>query len=248
MFQKLLSGRNTFITGASKGLGKALALEFARQGSNVFFNYLKDEKSADATLEELRLLNVECGAYKGSVLARPELDLMLKDLTAKNVSIDILVNNAGVSQPLPFPLQDEKDWDGVLETNVKGLYHVTQSFLPTMIRKRKGVVLNVGSLAGEKMISAPVHYCTSKAAVKGFTASLSKEVARYGIRVLCIAPGLLKEGVARNLPDHLLEEYIEHIALRRVGNFEEVAKLSAFMVSDLNSYMAGSSLIIDGGF
>lgn len=248
MFKLLLQGKNIFITGASRGLGKSFALEFARQGANVYFNFLKDQKGADETVKLIREMGRKCAAYRASVLNASELVEIRKDLLKANINIDILVNNAGVSQALPFPLQNESDWDEVLDTNVKSLYEVTQVFLPGMIKRRKGVILNVGSLAGEKMIAAPVHYCTSKAAVKGFSASLSKEVARYGVRVLCLAPGLLKEGVARNLPENLVEEYEKHIALRRIGEFDEVSRWASFLVSDFNSYMSGQSLVVDGGF
>lgn len=248
MFTKILKNKNVFITGASRGLGKSIAQTFAKEGANIYFNYASDDKGAIETKALLESENVAVKFFKASVTKKEDIENILKELKKDKVFIDILVNNAGVSEALPFPLQEEKDWRRVLETNVDGVYNVTHTILPEMIRARKGVILNIGSLAGEKMIAAPVHYCTSKSALKGFTASLAKEVGRYGVRVLCLSPGLLKEGVASNLPEHLLEEYVEHISLRRTGEFEEVAKLAAFLVSDFNSYMTGQSLIIDGGF
>ena len=116
-----------------------------------------------------------------------------------------------------------------------------------MIRRKRGVILNIGSLAGVRMIEAPVHYCASKAAIKGLTEALAKEVARYGIRVLCLAPGLLEDGVGRNLPDHRLADYLKHCALGRLGDLDEVARFAAFLVSDANSYMSGETVVIDGG-
>ena len=115
-----------------------------------------------------------------------------------------------------------------------------------MFRRKAGVILNLGSLAGVRMIEAPVHYYTSKAAIKGFTEALANEVARHNVRVLCLAPGLLEEGVGRNLPDHKREDYLRHCALGRVGTFAEVAEFAAFLVSDRNSYQSGATIVMDG--
>lgn len=244
----LLENKNIFITGASKGLGQSMALEFAKAGANIYFSYLSDEEGAKRTSKMIEDVGRKVISYKASCTNSIEMEKIKKALTEASIEIDVLVNNAGVSQALPFPLQSSEDWHEVINTNVNSLYFVTHIFLPGMIRKRSGVILNIGSLAGEKTIAAPVHYCTSKSALKGFTASLSKEVGRYGIRVLCLAPGLLKEGVAKNLPDSLQEEYRENISLRRIGEFAEVSKYAAFLVSDQNTYMSGVSLVIDGGF
>jgi len=135
----------------------------------------------------------------------------------------------------------------VMDTNVKGTFLTTRAVLRGMFRRKAGVILNLGSLAGARMIEAPVHYYTSKAAIKGFTEVLAKEVARYKVRVLCLAPGLLEGGVGKNLPDHKLADYLQHCALGRRGTFAEVAKFAAFLVSDGNSYMNGETILMDGG-
>jgi NAD(P)-dependent dehydrogenase (short-subunit alcohol dehydrogenase family) len=246
--QKLLLNKNIFITGASKGLGQSLAIEFAKAGANIYFSYLSDDEGAKKTCHLIEALGTRVISFKASSINPSEMDHVKVLLDQNKIEIDILVNNAGVSQALPFPLQSPEDWNTVIQTNINSLYYVTQIFLPSMIRKRAGVILNIGSLAGEKTISAPVHYCTSKSAYRGFTASLAKEVGRYGVRVLCLAPGLLKEGVAKNLPESLQKEYRENISLQRIGDFEEVGKYATFLVSDENTYMSGISLIIDGGF
>jgi NAD(P)-dependent dehydrogenase (short-subunit alcohol dehydrogenase family) len=160
--------------------------------------------------------------------------------------IDILVNNAGLTQILPFALIDEEDWDHVMDINVKGTFLTSRSALRGMIRRKRGVVLNIGSLVAVRMMEAPVHYCASKAAVKGLSEALAKEVARYGIRVLCLAPGLLEDGVGRNLPDYRLADYLRHCSLGRLGGLAEVARFAAFLVSDANSYMSGETVVIDG--
>ena len=159
-------------------------------------------------------------------------------------AIDILVNNAGVSQNLPLALMEEEDWDHVMDVNVKGTFLTSRAVLRGMIRRKRGVVLNIGSLAGVRMIEAPVHYCASKAAIKGLTEALAKEVARYGIRVLCLAPGLLEDGVGRNLPEHRLADYLQALLARpRSARSTRSPGFAAFLVSDANSYMSGETIV-----
>src|SRR5678815_2262326 len=140
---------------------------------------------------------------------------------------------------------EEEDWDRVMDVNVKGAFLTSRTVLKGMIRRKAGVILNIGSLAGTRMIEAPVHYCASKAALKGLTQALAKEVARYQIRVLCLAPGLLEDGVGQSLPEHRLQEYVKHVALGRIGTLQEVARFAAFLVSDRNSYMNGETILMD---
>ena len=142
---------------------------------------------------------------------------------------------------------EEEDWDHVMDINAKGAFLTSRAVLPGMIRRRAGVILNIGSLAGSRMLAAPVHYCASKAAVQGLTQGMAKEVARYNIRVLCLAPGLLADGMGRNLPEHELADYLRHCSLGRLGTLEEVAEFAAFLVSDANSYMSGATIVMDGG-
>src|SRR4029453_14897611 len=131
------------------------------------------------------------------------------------------------------------DWDRVMDINVKGTFLTSRAVLRGMIRRRRGVVLNIGSLVAVRMMEAPVHYCASKAAIKGLSEALAKEVARYGIPVVCLAPGLVGDGVGRNLPDYRLADYLKHCSLGRLGTLAEVARSAAFLVSDANSYMSG---------
>jgi 3-oxoacyl-[acyl-carrier protein] reductase len=242
-----LDGKRALVTGASRGLGRALARGFAAEGARVAFTYSRDEEGAAAALREVRAAGPEGRAYRVSVLDPPATEGMVRELEEAWGGLDILVNNAGVSQNLPLALLEEEDWDRVMDVNVKGAFLTSRAVLKGMIRRRGGVILNIGSLAGTRMLEAPVHYCASKAALKGMTQAMAKEVARYQIRVLCLAPGLLEDGVGRNVPEHRLADYLKHCALGRVGTFDEVAGFAAFLVSDVNTYMTGETVVVDGG-
>lgn len=242
-----LAGKRALITGGSRGLGRAMARAFAAEGARVAFTYARDEEAAARTLDELRAAAPDARGYKVSVLDFPGTEAIVRELEADWGGLDVLVNNAGVSQGLPLALVEEEDWDRVMDVNVKGAFLTARAVLKGMIRRRTGVVLNIGSLAGTRILDAPVHYCASKAALKGMTQALAKEVARYQIRVLCLAPGLLEDGVGRNLPEHRLADYLKHCALGRVGTFDEVARFASFLVSDANTYMSGETVVMDGG-
>ena len=243
----MLKGKNIWVTGGSRGLGQAMCECFSEYGANVAFNFHTDEAGAASTLNKIIQNSVKGLAFQSSVLDEEKMAATAKQIDANFGSIDVLVNNAGISQPLPIALMDGDDWDKVMETNAKGQFLAVRAVLPGMMRRKSGVILNIGSLAGLRLIEAPVHYAASKSAVKGFTEALCKEVARYHIRVNCLAPGLLNEGVGQGLPEYRLKDYIKHVSLGRVGEISEVAKMAAFMVSDRNSYMNGEIMLMDGG-
>ncbi len=242
----LLAGRVAFVTGGSRGLGRAICRTLAREGAVVAFNYLKHDDDAAATVAAIEAAGGRASAHKVSVLDKPGLTELAKSLDKLHGKIDILVNNAGYGQVVPLALMEESDWDEMLDTHVKGAFLATQAVLRVMVRQKYGRIVNVGSLAGIKMMQAPVHYATAKAALKGFTESLAKEVGRYGITVNCVAPGILDEGVSDHLPPGRKEEYLRHCAVRRVGTLTEAADMIAFIASERASYTNGATLVVDG--
>ncbi len=245
-FDRLLQGKAVLVTGGSRGLGRAIALECARQGARVAFNYSSDESGAEETLQALQALGVEGRAERCSVTDAPAFEAMVRRVEKEFAPIDVLVSNAGISQPLPLALMDDSDWAQVMGVNATGAFLASRTVLRGMVRRRSGAVLHIGSLAGARLIEAPVHYCASKAAVHAMTRALAKEMGRYGIRINCLAPGLLEDGVGRSLPEHRLHDYLEHVALGRLGRFDEVARFAAFLVSERNSYMNGEVIVMDG--
>lgn len=241
-----LSSRTALVTGGSRGLGRAICQALSRDGAAVAFNYSRSEQDASNTLESIAREGKKALAFRVSVLDRKAIHEMVAAIEREAGVVDILVNNAGFGQVVPLALMEEADWDRMLDTHVKGAFLVTQAVLRGMVRQGRGRILNISSLAGVKMMQAPVHYCTAKAALKGFTEGLAKEVGRYGITVNCLAPGILEEGVSEHLPVNKRDEYLRHCALRRMGTLAEVADVASFLVSDRNSYMNGATILLDG--
>jgi 3-oxoacyl-[acyl-carrier protein] reductase len=244
---KLLDGRVALVTGGSRGLGRAICLALAGEGAAVAFNHSRSDDDAGRTLDALRAQGARALAFRASVLDKAALVEMVKAIEGELGTIDILVNNAGVAQVVPLALMEESDWDRMMDTHVKGAFLATQAVLRGMVKTKRGHILNIGSLAGIKMLQAPVHYCAAKAALKGFTEGLAKEIGRYGITVNCLAPGLLEGGVSDHLPGPKQEQYLQHCALGRKGSLEEVAVMAAFLVSERNSFMNGATVVLDGG-
>jgi 3-oxoacyl-[acyl-carrier protein] reductase len=243
----LLDGRVVMVTGGSRGLGRAMVTVFAREGARLAFNYASSEPDAAATVAAVEAAGGVARAYKCSVTDRLGLRAMVKQVEEAVGPIDTLVNNAGTGQVLPLALMEEEDWDKMMDVHVKGAFLSTHAVLRGMIKRKRGTILNVTSLAGVRMIKAPVHYSTAKAALRGFTESLAKEIGKYGIVVNAIAPGLLDEGVADNIPADNKADYIQNCAMGRVGTCAEVAELAAFLISSRNSYMSGATILADGG-
>lgn len=243
----LLEGKKALITGGTGALGKKLCEVFAREGADVAFNYRRQDARAGETAKAIEAHGRAAMAFRVSVLDAAGVAAMTGKIADAFGRIDILVNNAGTTQVLPFPLIEESDWDELMAVNVKGPFIVTKEVVRRMIVQRSGVILNVGSIAGTRLLEVPVHYATAKAAVCGFTLSLAKELSRYGIRVNSVVPGMLDSGVALNVPEDKVREYLNYCAAGRPGRPEEVADLAAFLCSDRASYINAQNVVVDGG-
>lgn len=243
----LLDGARILVTGGTRGLGRAMALHFAAEGAEVAVTWSRDEAAAGEALAALRAVSKGARADRVSVEDVQAVTAHVKALEREWGPLSHLVNNAGIHTNLPLALVEEADWDRVFGVNVKGAFFTARAVLQGMIRRRAGVILNIGSLLGVRMVEAPIPYCASKAALKGMTEALAKEVARYGVRVNCLAPGLLDEGMGKNIPDYRLKDFLLHAALRRVGHLDEVARFAAFLLSARSSYVSGETIVMDGG-
>jgi len=243
----LLKEKKALITGGSGAVGRIICQVFAKEGADVAFNFSRNKEAAEETVKMIEAEGAKALSYQISVTDYQGIHQMVEDILSEFGRIDILINNAGVTQVMPFALIEEEDWDLLMDVNVKGTFITTKAVLRGMIAQRYGRIINLGSIAGMRMLEVPVHYATAKAAIVGFTMSLAQEVARYNILVNCVVPGMLEVGVSANLTEKQRAEVLEHCSLGRAGKPEEVANLIAFLASDKASYINGQSFIIDGG-
>jgi NAD(P)-dependent dehydrogenase (short-subunit alcohol dehydrogenase family) len=240
-------GKVAFVSGGSGAVGSAIVRELAGRGSRVAFSYKSNRAKALQLVEELSAKEQVARPYPLDVLDGKAAQTLSRTIEEELGPVEILVNNAGVTQVLPFAMIEESDWDEIMDVNVKGMFLVTKAFARGMIRRKSGSIVNMGSLAGIRMLEVPVHYAAAKNAVTGFTLALAREFGRYNVRVNAVVPGMLTEGVSVNVPEDKREDYIRHCALSRVGRPEEVARLVAFLASDDSSYISAQAISIDGG-
>ncbi len=243
----MLSGKVAVVTGGSGAVGGAVVRVLAREGCRVAFTYHGGPDRAEALRTELAAAGGDVQAWPLDVLDAPACGRLAQTIEQDFGPVDVLVNNAGFAQVLPFAMIEEADWDRMLDVNVKGMFLVTKAFLRGMIRRKRGSIVNLGSLAGMRMLEVPVHYATAKSAVVGFTLALARELGRYAVRVNAVVPGMLTEGVSVNVPDKQREEYNRYCALSRPGQPWEVAELVAFLGSDRAGYINGQAILVDGG-
>ncbi|MDP6636691.1 MAG: SDR family oxidoreductase [Phycisphaerae bacterium] len=243
----MLDGKTAFVTGGTGAVGRAIVGALAAGGASVGFSYHSHGDKAREIEEELSDGSARVKAYELDVLDARGAQSVCKAFESDLGPIDILVNNAGISQVMPFALIEEQDWDRVMDVNVKGMFLVTKAFVRGMIARKSGNIVNIGSLAGTRVLEVPVHYATSKSAVIGLTLSLAGEMARYNIRVNAVVPGMLDGGVGLNIPEKQRREYCNYCTQGRPGRPEEVAQLVAFLASDASSYINAQAINVDGG-
>jgi NAD(P)-dependent dehydrogenase (short-subunit alcohol dehydrogenase family) len=215
---------------------------FSQDGLSVAFTFhLHGERAEE--------LEKETGAsrFQADLTDSGEVKQMVERVLETFGQIDVLVNNAGLTQVMPFALIEERDWDEILTANLKTMFLVTKEVIRSMIRRKTGVVINIGSLAGHRLLDVPVHYATAKAGVSGFTLALAKELSRYHIRVNEVVPGLLSKGVGSLVPEKEKAEYLRYCASGRPGEPEELAEVVAFLASDKAGYINAQSVFVDGG-
>ena len=245
-----LAGKRVIVTGGTRGLGLAIATAFARAGARVAITYRRNAADAEAARAQLTAASADGAApevFQGSVADAAHVKATVAALTRAWGGVDVLVNNAGGTQILPIALLEEADWDEVMDASAKGTYLWSRACLRGMIRARAGVIINVGSFASERVIEAPVHYAAAKAAVRGLTEAMAREVGRYGIRVNLLAPGMLDAGMTQALPRHRVEEYLAQCPAARLGRVDELAAFAVFLASDAARFVTGAKIAVDGG-
>lgn len=234
--------RTILVTGGSGALGSEIVRSFCRKGDTVAFTFNKHRGPAEALAEE-----TGATAFQADLTDAKQVRAMVGQILDRFGDIHVLVNNAGATQIMPFALIEEEDWDSVLGANLKTMFLVTREVARNMVGRRSGVIVNIGSLAGHRLLEVPVHYATAKAGISGFTLALAKELARYGVRVNSVVPGLLEDGIGKMVPEKERGEYLNYCATGRPGKSSEVADVVAFLASDEASYVNAQNIFVDGG-
>ncbi len=240
--------KTVFITGASRGIGSAAAICFAKNGYNVAICYNKNKAAADNVLAEITFSGGSAAIFKADVSNMAEVSAAIQSAKKKFGAIDVLINNAGIAQQKVFSDITEEDWNNMFDINVKGMFNSCKCALDDMIDKKAGKIINISSIWGISGASCEVHYSAAKAAVIGFTKALSKELAPSGICVNCVAPGVIKTDMLSSFDEDTLASLAEETPLGRLGTPEDIAETLLFLASDKADFITGQVISPNGGF
>lgn len=243
----MLKDKVAIITGSNRGIGKEIAKKLANLGANIVLNYRSNEEEATNVEEEIKALGVEVIKVKGDISKYEDVENLISTAKEKFGKIDILVNNAGITKDQLLIRMKEKDFDDVINVNLKGVFNCLKAISPVMIKQRSGKIVNISSVVGITGNAGQVNYAASKAGVIGMTKSLAKELGARGINVNAVAPGFIQTDMTNSLSDKYKEQISNSIPLKRFGTTEDVANVVAFLVSDMASYITGQVINIDGG-
>ena len=243
----MLKGKCAVVTGAAKGIGKAIALKLASSGVNIVLNYRSSEDKAIETEKEILSLGVEVLRVKGDISKLNDVENLIDCAKKKFGKIDIMVNNAGITKDTLLLRMKEEDFDSVINVNLKGVFNCLKAITPVMVKQKEGKIINLSSVVGLVGNAGQVNYAASKAGVIGMTKSLAKEIGSRGITVNAVAPGFIETDMTDVLGDKFKEEAKKNIPLKRLGKAEDVAEVVAFLASDSANYITGQVIHVDGG-
>jgi 3-oxoacyl-[acyl-carrier protein] reductase len=244
---KLLEGKTALITGAARGIGKALALRFAEAGANIAFTDLVIDENGEATKKEIEAFGVKCNAYASNAADFEQTEKVVAQIKEDFGTIDVLVNNAGITKDGLMMRMSEAQWDAVIAVNLKSAFNFIHAVLPVMMRQRNGSIINMASVVGVHGNAGQANYAASKAGLIALAKSIAQEVGSRGIRANAIAPGFIETAMTAALPEEVRKEWAAKIPLRRGGKPEDIANVALFLASDLSSYVSGQVIQVDGG-
>ena len=244
---KLLEGKTAIITGGSRGIGKGIAMVFAQHGANVAFTYSSSVESAISLEKELSNYGVKVKSYQSNAADHKESQDLVENVLTDFGSIDVLVNNAGITKDNLLMRMGEEDFDKVIEVNLKSVFNMTKAVQRTMLKQRKGSIINMSSVVGVKGNAGQSNYAASKAGIIGFSKSIALELGSRNIRSNVIAPGFIETEMTSKLDEKTVEVWRNAIPLKRGGSPEDIANACVFLASDLSAYVTGQTLNVDGG-
>lgn len=244
---KLLEGKTALITGASRGIGKAIAHRFAVEGANIAITNIVEDEEFTNTINELRAMNVEARGYVSNASSFEDSLKTVNEVVSDFGKIDILVNNAGITKDALLMRMSEDQWDAVIKVNLKSVFNLTKAVLTPMLKQKNGSIINMASVVGVSGNAGQSNYSASKAGIIGFTKSVAKELGSRNIRANAIAPGFILTDMTDKLPPDVKSEWIDKIPLKRGGTPEDVANVALFLASDLSSYVSGQTIHVCGG-
>ena len=242
----LLEGKTALITGAARGIGKQIALAFAREGANIAFTDLELNEACIETRNELKALGVKVQAYASDASNFEAAHAVVDDVMKDFGRIDILVNNAGITRDTLLMRMTEQQWDLVMQVNLKSAFNFTHAVTPVMMRQRSGSIISLSSVVGINGNAGQANYAASKAGIIALTKSVAKELGSRGVRANAIAPGFILTDMTKALSEETLKQFVSLIPMRRGGEPEEVAKVALFLASDLSSYVSGQVIQVNG--
>ena len=243
----LLDGKTALVTGASRGIGRAIALRLAAEGANIAINYAGNTAKAEETKAAIEVAGGKAALFQADVSDSAQVEQMVASVLETFGSLDILVNNAGITRDGLLMRMKEEDFDAVLDTNLKGIFHVTKAVTKIMMKQRSGRIVNMASVVGIIGNAGQTNYAAAKAGVIGFTKSAAREFAARGITVNAVAPGFIATDMTAAMPEKAKEATLAAIPLRRMGTPEDVANAVLFLVSDQAAYITGQVVKVDGG-
>lgn len=243
----LLTGKTALVTGAARGIGKAVALRFASEGADIAFTDLVINEAARETAAQIEALGVKCRAYASDASDFAATEAVVAEIHKDFGHIDILVNNAGITKDGLMLRMSEAQWDAVINVNLKSAFNFIHACTPIMARQRAGSIINMSSVVGVSGNAGQCNYSASKAGLIGLAKSIAKEMGPRGIRANCIAPGFIISDMTAALPEEVRAEWVKTIPLRRGGSVEDVANVALFLASDLSSYVSGQVIHCCGG-
>ncbi|HEI5325295.1 TPA: 3-oxoacyl-[acyl-carrier-protein] reductase [Staphylococcus aureus] len=239
--------KSALVTGASRGIGRSIALQLAEEGYNVAVNYAGSKEKAEAVVEEIKAKGVDSFAIQANVADADEVKAMIKEVVSQFGSLDVLVNNAGITRDNLLMRMKEQEWDDVIDTNLKGVFNCIQKATPQMLRQRSGAIINLSSVVGAVGNPGQANYVATKAGVIGLTKSAARELASRGITVNAVAPGFIVSDMTDALSDELKEQMLTQIPLARFGQDTDIANTVSFLASDKAKYITGQTIHVNGG-